>query len=371
MKKILNWTFGACFRTIGRFLAVIIVCVLLIFIGSKLGFKLDSILPIKVNAQTLTNWAEGLPTLNRVQMYECQTSNKCYDKEVNVQGLVTLNGNRDIAISQSLTLDNGGISIQTNVNELKPGYLYLTNYYVCANYSLNDVDALIYNSNYGTPGIANTTYNSTSIATLSNIPGSGEQEFTSCKLYSGLYVPNVANNWATLRLKKSKSQSGTFISLIAVENRELGIYSDTIKSIVENSNGNVKEAVDRVAEETKKTNDTITNNDISGANDSATGFFDNFQDNDYGLSSIITAPLRAINAMLNDTCVAPGATYKGKSFSLPCGSMLWSREGGQDFRNFLNIFYGGFLVYFVIRSLFLDIEKLKNPNNDKVEVEKL
>lgn len=200
----------------------------------------------ETKAQTLTNWAEGLPTLSRVQMYECQTSNKCYDKEVNIQGLVTLNGNRDIAISQSLTLDNGGISIQTNVNELKEGYLYLTNYYVCANYSLNDVDALIYNSNYGTPGIANTIYNSTSIATLSNIPGSGEQEFTSCKLYSGLYVPNKANNWATLRLKKSTSQSGTYISLIAVENRELGIYTETIKSIVENSNGNVEQAVDRV-----------------------------------------------------------------------------------------------------------------------------
>lgn len=371
MKKIFNWTLGACFRTLGRFLAIFIVGVLLIFIGSKLGFKLDSILPIKVKAQTLTNWAEGLPTLSRVQMYECQTSNKCYEKEVNIQGLVTLNGNRDIAISQALTLDSGGISIQTNVNELKEGYLYLTNYYVCANYSLNDVDALIYNSNYGSPGVANTTYNSTSIATLSNIPGSGEQEFTSCKLYSGLYVPNKANNWATLRLKKSSSQSGTYISLIAVENKELGIYSDTIKTIVENSNGNVTEAVNGVKEETKKTNDTIKDSNVDGSSNTANGFFNDFKDNDHGLSSIITAPLRAINAMLNDTCVAPSATYKGKSFSLPCGSMLWSRDGGQDFRNFLNILYGGFLVYFVIRSLFLDIEKLKNPNNDKVEVEKL
>ena len=229
---------------------------------------------IRVNAQTLTNWAEGLPTLNRVQMYECQTTNKCYDKEVNIQGLVTVNGNRDIAISQSLTLDNGGISIQTNVNELKPGYLYLTNYYVCANYSLNDVDALIYNSNYGTPGVANTIYNSTSIATLSNIPGSGEQEFTSCKLYSGLYVPNVANNWATLRLKKSKSQSGTYISLIAVENRELGIYSETMKSIVENSNGNVQQSVDRV-------NDTLNQDHNYNTNPSTSTQEEENKINDY------------------------------------------------------------------------------------------
>lgn len=255
INKVFNWSFGAFFKTLGRILAYVLVGFLLAIVCSKLGFNFGY---IKVNAQTLTNWAEGLPTLNRVQMYECQTSNKCYDKEVNIQGLVTVNGNRDIAISQSLTLDSGGVSIQTNVNELKEGYLYLTNYYVCANYSLNNVDALIYNSNYGTPGVANTIYNSTSIATLSNIPGSGEQEFTSCKLYSGLYVPNVANNWATLRLKKSTSQSGTYISLIAVENRELGIYTDTIKTIVENANGNVQQAVNEVKEETKKTNDALT-----------------------------------------------------------------------------------------------------------------
>ena len=228
----------------------------------------------KINATTLTNWAEGLPTLNRVQMYECQTTNQCYEKEVNVQGLVTVNGNRDIAISQSLTLDSGGISIQTNVNELKEGYLYLTNYYVCANYSLNDVDALIYNSNYGTPGIANTSYNSTSIASLSNIPGSGQQEFTSCKLYSGLYVPNKANNWATLRLKKTSSQSGTYISLIAVENKELGIYSETIRKIVENANGNVEQAVDRV-------NDTLNQDHNYNTNPSESTQDQENQINDY------------------------------------------------------------------------------------------
>ena len=228
----------------------------------------------KINATTLTNWAEGLPTLNRVQMYECQTTNQCYEKEVNVQGLVTVNGNRDITISQSLTLDSGGISIQTNVNELKEGYLYLTNYYVCANYSLNDVDALIYNSNYGTPGIANTSYNSTSIASLSNIPGSGQQEFTSCKLYSGLYVPNKANNWATLRLKKTSSQSGTYISLIAVENKELGIYSETIRKIVENANGNVEQAVDRV-------NDTLNQDHNYNTNPSESTQDQENQINDY------------------------------------------------------------------------------------------
>lgn len=139
-----------------------------------------------------------------------------------------------------------------------------------------------------------------------------------------------------------------------------------------NQNQNItNEKLDDLNQTQNDIKDSLNNSDTTGANNAANSFFNNFQDNDFGLSSIITAPLRAINAMLSDTCVSPSATYKGQTFSFPCGSMLWDREGGQDFRNFINIIYGGFLAYFVIRAFFLDIEKLKNPNNDKVEVQKL
>lgn len=346
MKKIINWSFGTFFRTIGRVLAYLLVGFLLAIVYLKLGLNFGY---TKVNAQTLTNWAEGLPTLNRVQMYECQTSNKCYDKEVNIQGLVTVNGNRDIAISQSLTLDSGGISIQTNVNELKEGYLYLTNYYVCANYSLNNVDALIYNSNYGSPGVANTIYNSTSIATLSNIPGSGQQEFTSCKLYSGLYVPNVANNWATLRLKKSSSQSGTYISLIAVENRELGIYSDTIKTIVENANGNVQQAVNDVKEETKKTNDLISDTSDPDTEDSISDWSSKMSDNP--LESVVMLPLNVLNSIqsgLSGTCSALNVPvpFIDETLNIPCISTIFSQiEGLTELWNTIGTIVAAIMLY--------------------------
>lgn len=201
----------------------------------------------ETQAASLTNWVEGLPNLTRVQMYECQTNNNCYQKSVEMQGITTETLIRNFAINpNAMTLDSGGVSIQTNVNELKEGYLYLTNYYICANKSLDNVNALIYNADYGTPGVANTIYNSTSISSLSNIPGNGDHTFTSCKQYSGLYVPNKANNWATLRLKNNSSSGGWYFSLLAVENKELGIYSDTIRKIVEQANGNVEQAVDRV-----------------------------------------------------------------------------------------------------------------------------
>lgn len=374
MKKIFNWTLGACFRTLGRFLAIFIVGVLLIFIGSKLGFKLDSILPIKVNAATVNQWSDNLPVLNRVQMYECGTS-QCYEKTTDFGGIST-GGDGDrkyIYSANNLTVDSvGGTVIQTTTGVLlNKGYLYLTKFYICNKPNISSYEYKIGNANYATPSTFNADILALNDSALSTSPGITSIGYSSCRLYSGLYVPNTTgNNWISIQFTSNTTQTSKF-AIVAVETENLGIYTNTIKQIIESSNGNVIDAVNGVKEESKKTNDTITNNDISGANDAASGFFDNFSDSDFGLSSIITAPLRAINAMLNDICVSPGATYKGKSFSLPCGSMLWSREGGQDFRNFLNVLYGGFLVYLVICSLFLDIENLKNPNNDKVEVEKL
>lgn len=370
MKKIINWSFGSFFRTIGRVFAYFLIGILLLFIGSKLGFNFGYI----VNAATVNQWADNLPVLNRVQMYECGSS-QCYEKTVEFGGIST-GGDGDrkyIFSSNNLTVDSsGGTVIQTTSGDvLNKGYLYLTKFYICNKPNISSYNYKIGNTNFNTPNQFNADILAMNDSALSTSPGITGIGYSSCRLFSGLYVPTTTgNNWISIQFTSNNIQTSKF-AIVSVETENLGIYTNTIKQIIETSNGNVVDAVNGVKEETKKTNDTITNSDISDANDSATGFFDNFSDSDFGLSSIITSPLRAINSMLNDTCVPVGATYRGQSFSLPCAQMLWSREGGEDFRNFLNVFYGGFLVYFVIRSLFLDIEKLKNPNNDKVEVEKL
>lgn len=368
MKKIFNWTIGSFLRTISRIFAYLLVGFILAIVCSKFGINFGF---IKVNAEMLPNFAEGLPVLNRTQMYECQTNNTCYNKPVEVQGLTTDTQIRNFSINtNSMILDIGGVAIQTNVNELKVGYLYLTNYYVCANKSLDNVNALIYNSNYGTPGQANTNYNSTSIASLSNIPGNGEQTFTSCKLYSGLYVPNVSNNWTTLRLKQSSSSSGWYFSLIAVENKELGIYSDTIKSIVENSNGNVVEAVDKVTEETKKTNDTINNSDTTGANSDANSFFNNFDSGDTGsLMNLVKLPLKFLNNLTKSCApIELNTGYMGK-ITLPClSSYLYNVSGFAPIFNIVSLVINGAIAYGCIKSIIECVHKLKNPDNDEIEV---
>ena len=72
--------------------------------------------------------------------------------------------------------------------------------------------------------------------------------------------------------------------------------------------------------------------------------------------------------MLTTTCTAPTATYKGSTFSLPCGSILWNQEGASALKTFINLIYGGLICYGIVKSLFKDVNDLKNPENDKVEV---
>ena len=113
---------------------------------------------------------------------------------------------------------------------------------------------------------------------------------------------------------------------------------------------------------------TITDPSIEdGLGDSFFGSFDT--DDNGGISSIITAPLVAINAMLDNTCTPMSVTYKDKDIVLPCGQDFWEDAG--PIQDYLNFFEGGILVYMIIRSLYKLIERLKDPDDDRVEVMKL
>lgn len=347
IKKVFNWSFGAFFRTIGRILAYFLIGLLLLIIGSKLGFNLGY---IKVDALTLTNWSESLPSLPRTQLYDCNTSNVCTAIGLSNESITTNNGNREFATAtQSVTIASGGIAIQTNSNVLKPGYLYLTNYYICANKSLDSAVPEIYNTVYDSPGIKKTSYNNASYYSLGNIPGDGSHVFNSCKQYSGLYVPTEENNWTTLRLKSSSSISGVYISILGYENKELGIYSDTIKTIVEQANGNVKQAVDEVKEETKKTNDTITDTSSPDTEDSINEWSEKMIDNP--LEAVVMLPLTILNSIKNSlsgTCSALNVPvpFINENINIPCISTIFAQiEGVTEFWNSIGTIVSALMLY--------------------------
>ena len=115
---------------------------------------------------------------------------------------------------------------------------------------------------------------------------------------------------------------------------------------------------------------SLNDSNIDSSLDDAGGFFNNFSTSDHGgLSGIITSPLVAINQMLNKSCNPMTTNFKGKEISLPCGYQFWSKMGA--IQDFLNLVLGGLLCYQIIIKLFKLIEKIKNPEDDRVEVMKL
>lgn len=201
---------------------------------------------IRVKATVTRNWASSLPELDRAQLYDCTTNNTCTNVLFQTQGLtVEPNRIRNILTSNgALTIGKGGVAVQYYSGNLKAGYLYQSSIYMCSNKDLGTAN--IYAAAYDSPGINDSISWATTTQGLSGVPGNGDHEFNTCRVYSGLFVPNSNGGWIVSRFTNNTNITNVYPTLIAYETEELGIYTETIKNIIENSNGNVVEAVDKV-----------------------------------------------------------------------------------------------------------------------------
>lgn len=184
-------------------------------------------------------------------------------------------------------------------------------------------------------------------------------KITSGKSFIGyeIYAPGFVGIGATI-----PAITGNIIE----NNLVIGGPSDT-QDIINNFNQNFNDLINSQNQNTQQIIDSVTNPDISGSNDTIGGFFGSFSDTDHGgLSGIITAPLIAFNQMLTGTCNDLSVEYKGSTTTLPCGTTFWNQI--SPIRDFLNITLGGLICYQIVRKLFLLIQKIKNPDDDRVEV---
>lgn len=114
-------------------------------------------------------------------------------------------------------------------------------------------------------------------------------------------------------------------------------------------------------------NDSINNSNI----DSGVGsdFFDDFEDNSHGLTSIITAPLTAIERLTSSTCqplVVP-IPFTSGSVSLPCMTQVYT-EHIPTIYNIWKVVSFGIIAYFICIDIFHIVKGFKDPESDKVEV---
>ncbi len=139
----------------------------------------------------------------------------------------------------------------------------------------------------------------------------------------------------------------------------------TIESkIIENT-----EAINKQTEATKEQTDTIKDNDTSGAQDSANSFFGDFDNNDYGLSDVITSPLNVIRSITNGTCTPLKfpAPFVDQEIELPCMSSIYKTHFGSFLTIYQTITFG-LIAYWVCVNIFRMVKNFKNPDNDEVEV---
>ena len=218
MKKILNWTFGACFRTLGRFLGIFIVGVLLIFIGSKIGFKFPDWLALNVKASTewVDDWAQLLPNLTRVDYNDCSTTSnygngrpyctKSMEMDYNV--LTTGIGTRPfVSTTTSMNIGTNGYVITVPTQKVKPGYLYNVNFYVCSNKNLSSATHDINMGQLATKNNYN-IYAQTTSTNLPNTPGNVENDsisFNTCNKVSALIVPDMESVFLNYRITSSST----------------------------------------------------------------------------------------------------------------------------------------------------------------------
>lgn len=137
-----------------------------------------------------------------------------------------------------------------------------------------------------------------------------------------------------------------------------------------NSTENIESSLGDLNTGVNDLNDSINSSEIEDSEGIAGSFFDDFKVTDNGgISAVVTAPLSAIEKMVSGTCTPIEGNYKGKEFSFPCGDTFWSEM--PDVKQFLNIVLGGFLCYGILAKLYLLIDRLKDPEDDRVDVMKL
>ena len=384
MNKILNWTFGACFRTLGRFLAIFIVFALLLFVGSKLDIELPSWLSLNVKAAEITipvNYHQTGIFGSNVDLYDHSWFYKDFSsttdstKQVfllpfipNIDGTNSDYIEFDLMITEptttQLTSENIGrycskyASIFSGYSQGNiPSFDYTCQSYsqystgetiqiFDNNFSLNSMQIYIHYSD-----------NSSAVCTLSNT--------------SKVYCPTNKKLIKDIGINLIFRTSHISYMRILVS-RDYNLYIGGNQGIIDSINNqsnqqhqdsqNTQNAINGV-------NDNINNSNTSGAQDSASGFFNDFSTETFGLTSIITAPLNSINSLINSSCnnlVLP-LPFVDKNLTLPCMNIIYSNYF-KGFFDLYQIITTGLISYYIIVRIFNLVKDFKNPEHDEIEV---
>lgn len=160
-------------------------------------------------------------------------------------------------------------------------------------------------------------------------------------------------------LQSSLNQANGKLDTVQQQNKEL-----------QKQNEEIQKQQDEIKQKQEETNNTLKDDNVDDS--SASGFFDNFENNDHGLSGVITAPLNFIKSMTSKTCsnIHMKIPITNTDFNLPCFSNYYNQHFGSLFTVYRTVTFG-LVAYYVCVQLFAMVKGFKNPEDDKVEVVEL
>ena len=145
--------------------------------------------------------------------------------------------------------------------------------------------------------------------------------------------------------------------------KRIHFYNHFFATANPNNDNDVKSAVSDIQS-------TINSSDVEESTSSATDFFNNFDSGDTGsLMNLVSLPLKFISN-LNNSCtpIVLNTGYLG-TINLPCMSTyLYNNSDFAGLFNIISLVLNGLIMYGCIKSIINCVSKLKNPDNDDVEV---
>lgn len=141
------------------------------------------------------------------------------------------------------------------------------------------------------------------------------------------------------------------------------------KEVCQNRLDSTNDKLDSVNDSINDLNSSINDSNSDGATNSAGNFFNNFEDNDFGLSGIITAPLNTIKTITSNSCTPINLTipFVNKNMSLPCMTDIYEEHFGS-FLDIYQIITFGMISYWVCVQIYAMVKGFKNPDKDEIEV---
>lgn len=184
-----------------------------------------------------------------------------------------------------------------------------------------------------------------------------------------LNVNTLLLNTRFVFYSKTLNINNITISNIMVSDKNYTSYLSYGKEKCVNKIDETNDKLNDVNNSINDLNSSINNSDSSGATDSAGNFFNNFEDNDFGLSGIITAPLNTIKTITSNSCTPINLTipFVNKNMSLPCMTEIYEEHFGS-FLDIYHIITFGMISYWVCVQIYAMVKGFKNPDKDEIEV---